>query len=111
MAKAAGNSDSLDLRQARLPSTLPRVRKRVVKGAFKAFEAEFFNVGGWTGRQRPTAEASEPLGGSSGSILPRKQRHLCHRAWWPCLQGPGVTVGPGAFQGGRRAQARRNSLW
>ena len=63
MAKAAGNSDSLDLRQARLPSTLPRVRKRAVKGAMEAFEAEFIKVGVWVGSQRPTAEASEALGG------------------------------------------------
>jgi len=49
----------------------------------EAFEAEFNKVGGWTGRQRPTAEASEPLGGPSSSIFPQKQRHLCQRARWP----------------------------
>jgi len=61
VAKAAGNSDSLDLRPARLPSTLPRVRKGAVNGAVEAFKAEFINVGGWIGRQWPTAEASESL--------------------------------------------------
>ena len=36
MAKAAGNSDSLDLRPARLPSTLPKDDKGPLKGLEKA---------------------------------------------------------------------------
>ena len=83
------------------PAFLTRVRKRAVKGAIEAFEAEFIKVGGWIGRQRPTAKGSELLGGPSGGIFPRKQRHLYHRARWPHLQGPGVTVRSGAYQGGR----------
>ena len=41
-----------------------------MKGAIEAFEAECIKVGGWIGRQRPTAEASEPLRDPSGSIFP-----------------------------------------
>jgi len=61
----------------------------------EALEAECIKVGGWIGRQRPTAEASEPLRDPSGSIYPRKQRHLCQRARWPRLQGPAVAVKSG----------------
>jgi len=45
----------------------------------EAFEAEFIKVGGWIGRQWPTAWACEPLRRPSGGVFSRKQRHLCHR--------------------------------